>query len=542
MKADKKILIVLVAVSLVVTATVLIYDRLFPAGVPGSLYRYYPVSSGFYMELAPGEKMTRRFLTLLEQQNAGSNVALQDPLEVRRQNFRKAFLQKYGSTFKPYFSLGIWPDAKPGQSSIQADQTGFYGANTLVVLPLRKPMNLPTLAKRFELPLNDFTRKRFGKTSYMIDQDSGNVLAILDEKLLIANSETAMRNALDHRLRKLPNVYDNPVNREYLAKLPSGRQGAFILNNMVYQKGQLKNRFSPQQRSLASGLQDIVPILAGAIRAGQNNVISIPFVTPIFLKEMPPELKQNLQAMYAKPESFNQAGLLPADTVMMLGVASMDKVYDFYNATMMPMETRRMLQVADLYLDSFQLDMRRDLISLFDKRTVIASRKTQPSLMVIADKNPLKDKTLNKISSLLSTNAFPVKQETLQIGETSLKTLSVSETVPNRRPERISYGTVGDFLAFAPPEDFLVIARLYQNKKQQDLTELPLYRDLTRGLPSKNNLLLFTDLKARRPEALQAEWVEALALALQVKPDRKDEADLVYGQLNLKMSQLPTSR
>ncbi|MCE3236494.1 MAG: hypothetical protein K0Q50_2685 [Vampirovibrio sp.] len=540
-------------------------------GVPGKLYQYYPASTGFYLELAPGEKLTRRFVAFLQEQNlqeeqsrakqkkamlaelqkqdAGKlspqqmQALLPPEDESQRKSFRRVFLEKFNSTFEPYLSLGAWPDRSKAQPSTLIGQTGE--GNTLIVLPLKDNLDLAAVIERFGLDLKDFKQINTKDESYLEEKNSGTALAVLNRKLLITNTPEAMQATLKHYREHQPNVFDQAINKTYLAKLPWLRQGTFILNNSVYTRKALesKGKLSAQ----VAGMSDIFPLTVGAIQAKADQRVSVRFITPIQFNNIADKhLRNSLQAIAQPAEAFTQAGQLPADTGMMIGMIGLDKAYDFYQDYMMPAENARWLKMMEIILSGFRVDLRKDVINLLEKRTVIASRfGDKPSLIMLLEKNEAKDKSLDKISTLLSTNAFPIKQETEQVNEVTSRMLSLPVPIPGHADSRLQYGTIGTALVFATPADFRETVDV-SRKQQKSLAETPSYRVVMDGLPNLTNAVAYLNIAeqsrfSKAPTGMQSpgQWLDSLGLALWVTPQQQQEdVSILNAQLNLKLTNL----
>lgn len=552
-------------------------------GVPGKLYQYYPVSTGFYLELAPGDKLTRRFVAFLDNQAAQEETlqkerqALLSPkntepatsksqMEGKKpeaiakesikapatpdksantapnpaqasqpqpKNFRRIFLSKFNSTFESYVSLGIWPDPDLAGTGLQTN-----GGHTLVVLPLKEDMTLPAVVKRFDLELKDFKQETFAKIPYLEESHSGTSMAILNQKLLITNTARAMQSTLSHYARHEKNVYDEPGNQRYLSELPWFRQGTFILNNAVYTRKALAK--TGQIGTKIAGMGDILPLTVGAIQAQPDQRVAVRFMTPVQLQSIPDvPLRKSLQAIIQPVAAFPQATQLPQKTGLMVGLTHPETVYDFYHDFMISPENARWAQMLQMLLSSFHLDFRKDVVGLLSQRTVIASQfDHQPSLMVVTDKTDTKDKSLDKISTLLSTNAFPIKLKKGQLDDLSFKTLSLPGNHPN---SQLQYGTVGTSLVFATPQDYTSIVKVTRHE-EKSLAETPAYYTTMGGLPNQANALLYLNVQAQAntqhlPVGLQnpGQWLEAIGVALWLTPQPKGNA-VLNGQFNLKLA------
>jgi hypothetical protein len=565
-------------------------------GVPGELHGYYPASTGFYLELAPGDKLTRRFIAYLDSQTAQPAAVEANPtppttqtqapvqptpppqavppvapsaapsavssgapsavspsplalaMEQKRTRFRRIFLQKFNSTFNSYFSLGVWPNQTTTGQAVD-----FDNGNVLVIFPLRDNLSLPDVVRRFELDIQDFKQAAAQNIPYLEEKNSGTALAILNRKLLITNTPAAMQTTLAHYVHHEPNVFDEPHNRQYLAQLPWFRQGTCILNNSVYTQPEPPASASPQPASLSASPLNafgrVLPVMVGAIQAMPDQRLAIRFIAPVMLGGIADgNLRADIQSLFQNTDRFPQASQLPPDTGLMVGVNGMDKVYDLYQGYLMPAENERWLSMMSLILNGFRIDLRKDIVGLLENRTVIASRVGQrQSLMVLLDKTPQKDRNLDKLSALLSSNAFPIKQELAQIGDLSVKTLSLPEPMAHGAQNRISYGTVGTSLVFATPDDFAETVKVV-NREQTSLAAQPIYQSTMSGLPDRSNLLMYLTIRHDRPvlnaQGVRfqnaAQWLDAVGLSVWANPQSQDKAKaditVLNGQLNLTLA------
>lgn len=549
-------------------------------GVPGELHQYYPASTGFYLELAPGDKLAQRFIAYLDEQAAEEAKTAQSqtkaalplpteepkttnaqptstnlapvtpsvmPSDSKRSRFRRIFLQKFNSTFNSYFSLGVWPNKTATQG------VNFNDGNVLVVFPLREKLSLADVVHRFELDIKDFKQATTQTIPYIEEKSSGTALAILNQKLLITNTAATMQATLANYSAHAPNVFDEPNNKHYLAQLPWLRQGTCILNNSVY------NTSSTQPAALNSPLtafSKVLPVMVGAIQAMPDQRLAIRFIAPVVLSGISDNnLRMGIQNLFQTTEAFPQANQLPGDTGLMVGLNGMDKMYDLYHAYLMPADNERWLSMMSMILNGFRIDLRKDIIGLLENRTVIASRSgQQQSLMLLLDKTPQKDKNLDKLSALLSTNAFPIKQDMEQMGNLSVKTLSLPVPTADGTQSRISYGTVGTLLVFATPDDFAQTIKV-ANHEQSSLAAQPTYQSAMDGLPSHSNMLLYLNVPKTAPNnalgvrsnmrnahlqnAMHMQWLDAVGLSLWATPNNnqgKDDITILNGQINLKLA------
>jgi hypothetical protein len=536
--------------------------------VPGQLYRYYPASTGFYLELAPGEKLTRRFIAALQQQAAREEQEAAQPVpgnaaektlnaqEFKQKRFRRAFLQKFNNTFDSYFSLGSWPDSAktPQDANLpSAASTENNSGTVLIIFPLKAPLTLPQIVRRFDLEPNDFDIKqpdtRHAELSYFMEKETGTTLAVLDKNLLITSTESGMKSALAHYTHHDNNVFNTPENSAFLAQLPWFRQGTFILNNSVYSRKMLSHSPLSSAAGMPPALSAVLPLTVGSIQALSTNLVTLRTVTPIYLQNIPDAtLRQHLQDAYGTKTALDEGKHLPADTALLLGISDPDKLYDFYQAHLMPTALSRWTGVANFFLAGFHLDFRRDLVSLLGKRTVIGAHPGQPMpAFVLVEKDEQKDKILNKLSTLLSTGVFPIHQQQEQIDDISVRTIDLPSGFLGETG-KVSYGSIGESIVFANPTDFLQMERISEGK-QETLASAPLYRAVMTDLPDTTSILLYLNLKDQpglhspnqpigtiTSPASITQWLDAVGLSLRVDPYQKNKIDILNGQINLKIA------
>lgn len=627
----KRMILMTVGVSSLITASAAgwwAWNNL--VGVPGQLYRYYPQSTGFYLELAPGEKLTKRFITYLDEQAAQedrleqehasqtdntsdssekgiiapsqtpssssgkttqtatpatttdgrSKTALLPPVpqtnrldktanktsasediliaaektgetmedaskkaiqeqERKQKRFRRAFLQKFNSTFQAYFSVGGWPD-KTSSANTEADEAG----NVLVIFPLKEALSLPAIATRFDMEPSDFDQQRVGKTPYFIEKGNGTALAVVDQKLFITNTGDSMRNALEYHQKGGKNLFQAPENKTFLSQLPWFRQGTFLLNNSVY-ANKVLNGAPGTLASKDAPISQILPLTVGAIQAQDETHISLHTLTPIHMKAITnAPLRKDIQTIFKAAQPLDSAQHLPAQSQLMVSIAGLDKLYDAYQTHMMPQEMTRWLELTNLLLHNLHVDFRKDLIGLFSQRTVLAGSLNQSSPgILLLEKTVEKDKIINKLSTLLSAKAFPIQQSTETIGNLSIRTLDAPIGVLGIN--KLSYGTIDDAIAFTDPTHFQTLIDISEHKSD-NLAKTPLYQAVMHDLPKRANLLLFMNLKALRPEKAlppaeadtlnPTQWLDALGASISVLPFQPNKIDLVTTRVNLSLT------
>ena len=552
---------------------------LFWAKVPlqdHKLYRYYPQSTGFFLELAAGDQLTQRFLNNIDQQNAMNEArslqinadpklrqaALKRTEEQRK--FRRGFLEKFNSTFDPYFSIGSWQPEQPASpelaskkgeavtSDSEAAPSARQEPEALIIFPLKKGQRdnqtLPQLLQQFGHNVSDYDNKTYPVASkkdepvqYLLHRDSKAAIAILDGNFLVANSEQAMITALRHVVEKTSSVLDEPLNKRYVAKLAKKRDGIMLLNNQVA---------SDAAESLQSGIPNgemmtgtamkkimaVMPVVVAAIDLRRDNQLGIRLVSPIMLSSMEdPVFKSDLQRLYERPVSLDSAKSLPQATTMYLSVAGLDRWFDFYAnhfATPQQVVGAQMMQAQ---LKGAGLDFRQDVVGLLAERAVLAADPAHQSVLLLLKTSSQKEAALQRINAALSKMLPPQAFSSEQVENVSLNTLMLPSRV---RPLKIGYGKVNGSILVAPMNNATQAVQVSKGRAA-NLDRAPLYRNLTHSMPNKASVMLYWDMRemAAKMAAVGRPQppFQTVALSLWVTPEEAGKIDLLQGQINLEL-------
>ena len=523
-KAPHPLLPRFITLALILGAVALIVT-LIPHPPPGPpLYRFYPDSANFYLQFKPGEQLSERFLVFLD--SKARRIKTRDP-------FGEGLLEKFGTTFEPQFSFGIWPDQKDITSS-----------QILLAFPLKQPMTLNDLIARFHWQLDDFTRTRVLNTDVLTDKTSGSTLAVADNDFLVASTEDALTTALTTRFQQTPNVYDNTLNKKYLSKLPWRRDGTLIINNAAYlqqalQSGdQLPKPVIEKMRKFAG----VLPVTLAAVSVEDNRYLHIKTVTPLMLQgfdssNFGPDFRKDLRQTYTQTIGFKTPGAMPADTTLIIAWAGFDKFYDLYTQYLANPDEKMLAHLYGSILGSKNLDLRKDVVGLSEGEAAVALRQNSPYPILLLSRTPEKENTLHRLTDLLASSPIPVEQSTEQFGDISAQTLSVP-----RKNIRVSYGGVGSVIGAGLSTQFADLVKVNEGQMQR-LPSNSTYNRLMQGMPWYANGMFYANLhdaalsNAPKPEIFQrlARWVDAASGMIWAKKD-SDDADLVYGQFTLMLS------
>ncbi len=510
------------------------------------LYKYYPKDTAFYVEVAPGEERVTQVLDFVEAQadnqaamaadmGGGAEAAMlqssmNKALAVNKQRQReqlKKVVENFNSTFEPDFSIGAWMPA--GNAAATPDQ-----GDALVVFALRKDMTLEELAQRFELKLDEFDKKEFKgdkAIAYLVDKQERFAYAIADQKFMVTNNEDAMTRALTHYAKHEPNVYDDPVNKEYVDMLSAKREGTFLLNNRIYgetakkMREQMAGGHSPIKEDVMEAMADAVPVTVGAIELDTENQMSVHFISPIMAENVKDEaLRTAMQNLYANQQPLDDAKLLPENTAFYLAVVGIDNIYDFYTQHLLDKEALGQMGMVQMMLSSSGLELRKDVVGLFADKTVLAGRPQDQSMLLVLDKNDQKMATLQKVNQMLQQMVQP-KSDTIENVAVTMVPMPNGNTM-----SELAFGEVNDNIMFALSNDFAEAVKVGKGQAG-NLGQNATFQALMRDMPKQGNFMMYLNLADMPNPGNQPKPVEAMSFGMW--SGKKGQADLIEGQLNV---------
>lgn len=517
------------------------------------LYKYYPKATAFYLEVSPGEERTKQVLDFVEAQSskhdgmeadlgAGPEAAMlessmKEALSMNKQRQREQLhklVENFNATFEPSFSIGAWqPDGKavePGEGE------------ALLVFALREDMTLDAFAERFDMKMADFDKKEFkaggDAVPYLVDKQEQFAYAIADQKFLVTNTETAMTQALNHHFKNEPNVYDDPLNKEYVDMLSAKREGTFLLNNRIYANSarQMREQFpggSPVNESAMDAMIDAVPVTVGAIELDTRDQISVRFITPLMTESIEDgAFKDSLLSLYVDKQPLDDAARLPQNTAFFLAVVGVDNWYDFYTQHVLTGETMGQMRMADMMVRGAGLDLRHDLVGMFANKTVIAGRPQDQSMIVMLDKSDQKVEVLGKLKGIVQQFVQP-QTDTIENVSVTMLPVPTGRTVMN-----LAYGEVDNAIVFAPSHEFA--AAVKAGKGGANLSQDAIYKSLMRDIPKEGNFLLYLNAAEMPNPSSEERPFDALTVALWT--EKKGQVELIQGQLNIKLVEATASK
>lgn len=584
-----------------------------PAGPEISLHQHYPENTGFYIEVAPGEDLVQRFLMFLDRQYDQKNGLSTDarttepatpldpeqsgtqaepsgeevteespepeePSEPSEQaeskeadtgvaipaetgsaaagSFQSALIEKFNTTFKPQVSLGVWLQPANGSGEdpeTESSETESPKSESLVALPLKEQLSLEALVQRFHSSPSEFTRKSAYGVDYFVNRDNRSTFAIVGNDLLIASTPKAMETVLEHHQENTPDVFENPVNRKYLALLPGNRQGTILINNTVYSEEVSRFGGRRVQRQVAgqTGIYArYMPVTLIALYREGAQLLRLDTYTPFEVGNMKNQaLAKGLRAWYRKQGDFQAAVDLPEDTTFFLALNGLDRAFDIYRAQGMSAEQQAGIKGFETVVQDFGLDFREDIVGLLEGEFVMAGRQENKTPIFLIEKNRQKERVLDRLSQVMAGGFKPVESEEERMGDVRARTFSMPAS-----QSRITIGALRSAIGITSAETFPDLAKV-KNGKKKSLRQAQRFRNIQGHLPSKGTVKFYVDIARERAQlerqlakrdgpALSVnvpeyEWLDAMGGVFWVRQYRTGE-DLIRGRIILQLRpQLP---
>lgn len=493
------------------------------------LHVYYPERTTFFVEVEPGEAIAKKMLRWLDAQSnvqknadkqavskSGQPVAKPEA-NLKQEPFRQALIDKFDTTFKPQFSMGLWSaldkasQTTPPQNRAKKIERLSNG-HALVILPLKQPLDFAAIVKRFNGDLSAFEMHTQGKTPYFIEQnaDGKNTFAVIDQKLFMANNPAVIVDLIQHlnvkqTARTDKNVFEHPTNKRYLSLLDINRNGTMIINNTAYAQ-QLKQVSRMVPSTIPSAIQnrvllyaDVTPLTMGALKIKDGRQLEADFYMPLNLKALHNEkLSAEIKGLYQEKKPLAGGQYLPQTTTFLLDAQSLDRWYDLYQHHLMPKEQLAQLQQMAVLLSLVQLNWRNDIVGLLSGETVFASFNANPIPVFLLEGTKSKLDSYNRVLDLVvSGKFFPVRHDEVQIGNVAVHSFEIP-----KQHERVSVGTLEKsgkekMVTFAQASDFEQLVNV-KDKKLPTLADDPAYKSLVGAFPKNLALFLYSDVDANQ--------------------------------------------
>jgi hypothetical protein len=557
-------------------------------GMPEKLYRYYPDSSAFYMELAPTRVFVDRFVHGLQQQirqSASTHQGERSPdsslTTQKSSDYRQLFLDRFNNTFKPCISLGMWKSSlssalsserSPASAQGQNLDTGLSSqtANILIVLSLKSPASLLDIMQRFNLSIEAFEQKSDAPVVYIVEKSSGHAITVLNQNILITNQSAAMKDCLQHYQQKKKHIFQNAEIQPYLSQLPKERQGTIILNNQSYFARTGSQPVNASSAVTPESFSTVLPLTVADVHFNETQQqVSSHWISPVRLDKLTvtPQNQQLVEALQQLLQPRAQfMDDLASDTLFAVSIAHLDNWFDAYEHSMLSAKSKQWIKLADAGLSKINLDLRQDVISLLSGQTLFIgaplpamdfsgnSSDTQDAstgLVVQLEKNATKIETFNKIETTLST-ALKANNPAYK----SLQAKPADETSPVRiirygaytqnQDSALAYGNKGRFILLSTPE---VLTSVFERTRQSQVRRLAASREfqsLMNNIPEQVNLLAYINVAALREKQdvnsgafILPDWLKSVGGSIwTVSAVNKKalQSTLIHGQLNFRLS------
>lgn len=535
---NKKPLIIMSILGLLVmTVIAYVFTRPQASLMVTDLYQYYPENTAFYMELAPGESLTTRFVEGLDKlgklENKGlghSDVAMGEVLK---------------KDFESQISLGSW--IPTGQEEEAADNAE---PKFLAVLPLKDGVTFETLAKDMKGDLNQFTQTQEGDATLLESKTPQHAsLAIHQNNLLVANDTETLKAVLAER-KTQPSVIDNPAFKPHLKLLPGKRQGTLLTHMAEFNKYADKNADDPTMEKISelqTEMQAATPVLLGSVTVKNDQYIQLNTFTPVDFSQIKDEaLRKDMQALYQNQVAFNLPDILPKETVVYGGMTGLGQFYDLYVNHIADQEGKTSLESAKNQLKMVGLDLRKNVVSLFDGKSAVGvvAKKGMPEILLFLKHSDDTAKTMEQVGMMAAQMASGKVLDKKVDDSHSLKVIE-SPAIP----VKVAYSNVQDDTLVLGTQTGVENVYSVQQKKSPSLKESALYKELAADMPAKVNGVFFVDFQqgaslmddlakqSRRTASQEKSFKEVLSgIEGMAGSNTTEGANMIKGQVTIKLA------
>ena len=517
--------------------------------VPGELYRFYPESTEFFMEVAPGEKLSSRLYQVMHDK-LGENASVKTPpgnvtssksdgeSDKESKENAERLINEFEKTFKPYLSMGAW------QSTVASKR---FEPNTLVVLPLKEKLTFEDLNKRFDHKAGTFDTRTFNKHQYYVNQKNHAAIAIVDDLVLLTNRQPVMETSLElyDSPDKTTNVYEEKLNKTYLAKLPGNRQGTWLVHKSnksehglaVLQKG-AKQIPAPLLKHLEQ-LQSVNKLTVGTIEIQGDEWAKSSFISPLFLQDVEDEnLRSQLKSIYSTNVALKSPKVLPEDVAMAVDLYGMNRLYHLYT-DFAPAGEKQKLEGMAQFLKSVNIDFETDVLGMLSEEmtfAMVSGSKNMPLLLLGGGEKSKPMASLQKIANVLTSGFFPVKLDSHDEAGTTINTLAMKGAQAAMAPQ-VSFASLpkSNFVGVATTGVLMNVLGIADGKNKS-LGASELYKELTKGFPATGNGLFymnFDKLEESIGKHTDTPWKDTIsAVAGMTAPGN----DMLTGQVRVKFA------
>ncbi len=449
------------------------------------LYRYYPENTGLYVELAPGDQLASRFFNGVDKLRTLSNP--------RSPKIDVQLSQLFEKDFQPVFGFGSWPSTTANNS--QAAPNNEF----LAVIPTRGNVTPESLAKTLGLPMEQLAVTKEGDTTLITTKSPSNgAMALHKGNLLTAENVDVLRAAVkEYQTSKT--LLDNPLFKDNLGLLPEKRQGTVLMASAAFNRmppnlpGAVKNDTMVKIAEFQQQMQTATPVMVGSISIEKDQYIQFDTFTPLALDKIKNEsFRKDIAQALTSQSTLDMAKLLPENTVLYGGMAGLGHYYDLYANHIATEESKASLNTITTQLQALGLDLRKNIISLFDGKAAIGlmAKNGQPDVLVFLNQNADTTKTMEQLGAMTAQMTGGQMVDQKVDASHSLKVLQSPAL-----PLKVGYSGVQTDTLAVGTQDGLQTMYSIQQKKAPSLSESKLYKELTEKLPAKSSGIFYMDVR-----------------------------------------------
>jgi hypothetical protein len=534
---NKKTLIIMSAVGLVLMAAIaFVLTRPHASLMVTDAYLYYPENTAFYMEVAPGDKLSSRFFKGIDKLRALS--------ERREAHSELQIGELFKKDFEPQIGIGVWAppagqNASPGQEP-----------PIVVVIPVKKGVTMETITADLKLPMDAYSMTKEGDATILQSKSADHPpLALHQDHLLTASSIEVLKQALaEYKTPKT--MLDNPLLKENLGLLPGTRQGTIVALSNEFQNFPKDARTQDENfkklMEFQQQMQAATPIMVGSITVDKDQFIHMDSFTPVDLSKVQDEaFRKDIKTLFEAQANFDLPGLLPKDTIVYGGMVGLGSYYDIYLNHIANQQGKEAITNAQSQLKMMGLDLRKNIISLLDGKSGVGvvSKQGQPDVLVFLNHNPDTQKALDQFGTIAAQMTGGRIAEQKVDDKHMVKVLESPAM-----PLKVAYSNVQESTMVVGTQAGVEEMYNVQQKKSPSLKENPLYKELSANMPQKAGGVFFVDFnqgtsllddlakKSARPTQ-EAQFKEVLGGIEGVAGSNTMEGEkMMKGHLTIKLS------
>lgn len=526
----KKVLVgvgALIGVGSVITLVGLAVFFLLKPPMATDHYRYYPETTQFYMESAPGDKLTLRGVRWLDQylkvmKNDWSqrpefaSMSKNHGLDVLNTDLVQKYHEKLEPYLEPKFSIGAWNLSVPIPSaSGEASAPPKPSGNIMVMFSTKPGFSLQKFIAEFDTE---------GKAAPLIQKDAEKAIEYLPfpdsspsqvQASLVSHKDHLFllfdftdKNAAMSRVLETAkgdqNLLKNPEFSKYMGLLDRDRQGTVLISikgligTYLNEQSPLMVELSknPQAKVVKDILQpipEIAPVILASVKVENNEFIRQKAVMPINLDKITNEaLRKDIQKLLTPPEHAMEPGSLPKSTVTYFSISNLAGIYDLILTHVPVKELKQKVEESSKPLKMVGLDLRKNLLGMLDGMTgmLMMNSEKAPELVFLLHNSADTQQTFEQLSAAATSFAQAEKTEKTMSGQHKMVILG-SPSAPI--PFKPAFGPVSEENIAVGTETGLTELYAAAGDKSLTLANVPLFQELTRGFPKKVSSFNYLD-------------------------------------------------